>query len=96
MPYVHERWLGGLLTNFNTIRKRINRLHELKRLRGRGPARRCCRRKERMAMQAELDKLETNLCGVRDMERLPDAVFLTDLKVEEIARARGRAAAASR
>jgi small subunit ribosomal protein S2 len=83
MPYVHERWLGGLLTNFNTIRKRINRLHELQRLSEEGQLE-LLPTKERMSMQAELEKLRTNLGGVRDMERLPDAVFVTDLKVEEI------------
>jgi small subunit ribosomal protein S2 len=84
MPYVNLRWLGGLLTNFNTISARIARLHELTDLQEGGrldllPT------KERMGMQAELAKLEYNLGGVRDMERLPDAVFITDLKTEAIA-----------
>jgi small subunit ribosomal protein S2 len=84
MPYVNRRWLGGLLTNFNTIRKRIQRLHELRELQEGGrldllPT------KERMAMEAELRKLEYNLGGVADMQRLPDAVVIIDLKTEEIA-----------
>src|SRR5215218_1310617 len=84
MPYVNRRWLGGLLTNFHTIRKRIQRLHELRELQEAGrldllPT------KERMAMEAELRKLEYNLGGVADMQRLPDAVVLVDLKTEEIA-----------
>jgi small subunit ribosomal protein S2 len=83
MLYVHERWLGGLLTNFNTIRKRINRLHDLTRLSDEGQLA-LLPTKERMSMEAELEKLTTNLYGVRNMERLPDAVFVTDLKVEEI------------
>ena len=83
MLYVHERWLGGLLTNFNTIRKRINRLHDLTRLSEEGQLA-LLPTKERMSMEAELEKLTTNLYGVRNMERLPDAVFVTDLKVEEI------------
>jgi len=83
MLYVHERWLGGLLTNFNTIRKRINRLHDLTRLSDEGQLA-LLPTKERMSMQAELEKLTTNLYGVRNMERIPDAVFVTDLKVEEI------------
>jgi small subunit ribosomal protein S2 len=83
MLYVHERWLGGLLTNFNTIRKRINRLHELTRLSEEGQLA-LLPTKERMSMEAELEKLTTNLYGVRNMERLPDAVFVTDLNVEEI------------
>jgi small subunit ribosomal protein S2 len=84
MPYVNRRWLGGLLTNFNTIRKRIQRLHELRELQEAGrldllPT------KERMSMEAELRKLEYNLGGVADMQRLPDAVVIIDLKTEEIA-----------
>ena len=84
MPYVNRRWLGGLLTNFNTIRKRIQRLHELRELEEGGrldllPT------KERMSMEAELRKLEYNLGGVADMQRLPDAVVVIDLKTEEIA-----------
>jgi small subunit ribosomal protein S2 len=84
MPYVNRRWLGGLLTNFNTIRKRIQRLHDLRELQEGGrldllPT------KERMSMEAELRKLEYNLGGVADMQRLPDAVIIIDLKTEEIA-----------
>jgi small subunit ribosomal protein S2 len=84
MPYVNERWLGGLLTNFHTIKQRISRMHDLQRLSEEGQLE-LLPTKERMSMQAELAKLETNLSGVRDMERLPDALFVTDLKVEEIA-----------
>jgi len=84
MPYVNQRWLGGLLTNFNTMSARIARLHELTEWRDEGKLE-LLPTKERMAMQAELAKLEYNLGGVRDMERLPDAVFVTDLKTEEIA-----------
>jgi len=84
MPYVSQRWLGGLLTNFNTMSARIRRLHELTELRDEGKLE-LLPTKERMGMQAELAKLEFNLGGVRDMERLPDAVFVTDLKTEEIA-----------
>src|SRR4051795_11709692 len=84
MPYVNRRWLGGLLTNFHTIRKRIKRLHELRELKEDGrldllPT------KERMSMEAELRKLEYNLGGVADMQRIPDAVIMIDLKTEEIA-----------
>jgi small subunit ribosomal protein S2 len=84
MPYVNHRWLGGLLTNWRTISERLERLHELRRLRDEGqlellPA------KERMTMVAELEKLETNLGGVDDMKRLPDAIFVVDLKKEQLA-----------
>jgi len=84
MPYVNERWLGGLLTNFQTLRKRIDRLHELRDLSTTGQLD-LLPTKERMSLESELQKLETNLSGVADMKRLPDAVFVTDLKVEEIA-----------
>jgi small subunit ribosomal protein S2 len=84
MPYVNQRWLGGLLTNFNTISARIARLHELTSWQEEGKLE-LLPTKERMGMQAELAKLEYNLGGVRDMDRLPDAVFVTDLKTEEIA-----------
>jgi small subunit ribosomal protein S2 len=84
MPYVNQRWLGGLLTNFNTMSARIARLHELTAWRDEGKLE-LLPTKERMGMQAELAKLEFNLGGVRDMDRLPDAVFVTDLKTEEIA-----------
>ena len=84
MPYVNQRWLGGLLTNFNTMSARIARLHELTDWQEEGKLE-LLPTKERMGMQAELAKLEFNLGGVRDMDRLPDAVFVTDLKTEEIA-----------
>jgi small subunit ribosomal protein S2 len=84
MPYVNQRWLGGLLTNFNTMSARIARLHELTGWRDEGKLG-LLPTKERMGMLAELAKLEFNLGGVRDMDRLPDAVFVTDLKTEEIA-----------
>jgi small subunit ribosomal protein S2 len=84
MPYVNKRWLGGLLTNFNTMSSRIARLHELSGWKEEGKLD-LLPTKERMGMEAELAKLEFNLGGVRDMDRLPDAVFVADLKTEEIA-----------
>jgi small subunit ribosomal protein S2 len=84
MPYVNQRWLGGLLTNFQTISGRIRRLHELTDWTQSGTLELLPTR-ERMAAQAERDKLETNLGGVRDLQRQPDAVFVVDLKTEEIA-----------
>ncbi len=84
MPYVNNRWLGGLLTNWRTMSSRIERLHEMRRLRDEGqlellPA------KERIAMAGELEKLEQNLGGVADMRRQPDAIFIIDLKKEALA-----------
>jgi small subunit ribosomal protein S2 len=84
MPYVNKRWLGGLLTNFNTMSGRIARLHEINGWKEEGKLD-LLPTKERMGYEAELAKLEFNLGGVRDMERLPDAVFVADLKTEEIA-----------
>jgi small subunit ribosomal protein S2 len=84
MPYVNERWLGGLLTNFHTIGQRIERLHELQRQADEGQLD-LLPTKERMSLEAELRKLQTNLSGVGRMERAPDAVVVIDIKVEEIA-----------
>jgi small subunit ribosomal protein S2 len=84
MPYVNHRWLGGLLTNWKTMSDRIQRLHELRSLKQESqlellPA------KERISMEAELEKLEANLGGVADMRRQPDAIFIVDLKKEQLA-----------
>jgi len=84
MPYVNHRWLGGLLTNWRTISGRLERLEELRRQRDEGrldllPP------KERIALMGELEKLETNLGGVMTMKELPDAVFVIDLKKEQLA-----------
>jgi len=84
MPFVSNRWLGGLLTNWRTISDRIAYLHDLRRLKSDGqlallPA------KERITMEAELEKLEANLGGVADMKRQPDAIFIVDLKKEALA-----------
>jgi small subunit ribosomal protein S2 len=84
MPFVHQRWLGGLLTNFQTISKRIKRLHELTDWTESGTLELLPTR-ERIGAMSERDKLEVNLGGVRDMQRVPDAMFVVDLKTEEIA-----------
>jgi small subunit ribosomal protein S2 len=89
MPYVNHRWLGGLITNWRTMSSRIERLHELRRLKEEDqldllPA------KERLTMLAELEKLEANLGGVADLKRQPDALFIVDLRKEQIAVKEGR------
>jgi small subunit ribosomal protein S2 len=84
MPFVNHRWLGGLLTNWRTISNRIERLHELRRLREEGQLE-LLPPKERIAMLAELEKLDTNLGGVADMRKQPDAVFVIDLRKEQLA-----------
>ena len=83
MPFVNHRWLGGLLTNWRTISERIERLHELRRLRDENQLE-LLPSKERISMLAELEKLEINLGGVADMKRLPDAIFLIDLRKEQL------------
>jgi small subunit ribosomal protein S2 len=84
MPYVNQRWLGGLLTNFQTISQRIERLHELSELKREGKLE-LLPTKERMTMESELERLEYNLGGVRDMKKLPQAIMICDLKTETIA-----------
>jgi small subunit ribosomal protein S2 len=84
MPYVNHRWLGGLLTNFQTISQRIRRLHDLERFQEEGQLELLPTR-ERMAAHADLEKLRANLGGVKNMQRVPDAMFVIDLKTEAIA-----------
>ena len=84
MPYVNHRWLGGLLTNFQTINQRIRRLHDLERFETEGQLALLPTR-ERMAAQADLAKLRANLGGVKNMQRVPNAMFVIDLKTEVIA-----------
>ncbi|MEA2183557.1 MAG: small subunit ribosomal protein [Solirubrobacteraceae bacterium] len=84
MPYVNHRWLGGLLTNFQTINQRIARLHDLERYETEGQLALLPTR-ERMAAEADLAKLRANLGGVKNMTRTPNAMVVIDLKVEEIA-----------
>ena len=84
MPYVNHRWLGGLLTNFRTMSGRIEHLHDLRRQSTDGQLD-LLPTKERIARLKELEKLETNIGGVADLRRLPQAVFVIDLKAEELA-----------
>jgi small subunit ribosomal protein S2 len=84
MPYVNHRWLGGLLTNFQTINQRIRRLHDLERYEAEGQLALLPTR-ERLAAQSDLEKLRANLGGVKYMQRTPDAMFVIDLKTEVIA-----------
>ena len=84
MPYVNHRWLGGLLTNFQTISLRIKRLHDLERYEADGQLALLPTR-ERLSAEADLLKLQANLGGVKNMQRVPDAMFVIDLKTEVIA-----------
>lgn len=83
MPYVNERWLGGMLTNFKTIRQSVKRLHELTELTESGGG--DFTKKEVLKLARERDKLERALGGIKHMESLPDAVFIIDVGHEEIA-----------
>jgi small subunit ribosomal protein S2 len=83
-PYVNHRWLGGLLTNYRTIQDRIAALHELRRQKAEGQLE-LLPSKERQSTIAELEKLETNLGGLADTRKLPDAVVVIDMKKEALA-----------
>ena len=84
MPYINERWLGGMLTNFNTIAGRVKKMQEYERMRAAGDFD-AMPKKEALILTRELDKLQRNLGGIRDMVKLPDAVFVIDTKKEHIA-----------
>ena len=84
MPYINQRWLGGMLTNFETISKRVAKMKEYQRMRDSGEFE-MMPKKEALLLSRELDKLERNLNGIRNLERLPDAVFILDTKKEDIA-----------
>jgi small subunit ribosomal protein S2 len=83
MPYVNHRWLGGMLTNFQTIQKRLSRLKELEIIEANGAANRT--KKEMLQLMREKDKLERTLGGLRDMDRTPQAIWIVDTKKEHIA-----------
>jgi small subunit ribosomal protein S2 len=84
MPYVNNRWLGGMLTNFATISKRLGRMRELREMERTG-ALDFLPKKEAIRLRHEREKLERNLGGIQDLERVPDAVYIVDTKKEHIA-----------
>jgi small subunit ribosomal protein S2 len=84
MPYVTERWMGGMLTNFQTIKGRVSRLKELEAMESAGTFE-LLPKKEVLQLQREREKLQTNLGGIREMQKLPDAVWVVDTVIEEIA-----------
>jgi small subunit ribosomal protein S2 len=83
-PYVNYRWLGGMLTNFRTIQQRVFYMRELRRLEASGEME-ALPKKERLRLRRELEKLEANLGGIADMQKLPDAVFIIDVNTEHTA-----------
>ena len=84
MPYVNHRWLGGMLTNFNTVKASIRRLKELEQMKIDGSFERITK-KEGLLLVREQDKLEKTLGGIKDMNGLPDAIFVVDVGNEKIA-----------
>lgn len=84
MPYVNYRWLGGMLTNFRTIQKRVFYMRELRRMEESAEME-SLPKKERLRLRRELAKLEASLGGVADLQRLPDAVFIVDVNTEATA-----------
>lgn len=84
MPYINRRWLGGLLTNFKTVRGSINRLKEIEAMQTDGRLERI-NKKEQLMLTRELEKLEANLSGIKDMKGIPDAIFIIDVGYENIA-----------
>jgi small subunit ribosomal protein S2 len=84
MPYVNERWLGGTLTNWSTIRKRIEYLLNLEARRDRGDFERL-KKKEALGLQRQIDKLNVRLGGIREMRELPDLIFIVDVRRETTA-----------
>ena len=84
MPYVNERWLGGMLTNFDTISKRVNKMLEFERMRDSGEFE-AMPKKEALQHTREMEKLQRNLGGIRGLSRRPDAIFVLDTKKEHIA-----------
>ena len=83
MYYVNERWLGGMLTNFTTIQSRIQRMKDIERMQADGTFE-VLPKKEVAGLKKELDKLQRNIGGIRDMKRIPDAIFVVDPKKEHI------------
>jgi small subunit ribosomal protein S2 len=84
MPYINERWLGGMLTNFSTISNRVKKMQEYERMKEAGDFE-AMPKKEALILSRELEKLQRNLGGIRGMARLPEAVFIIDTKKEHIA-----------
>ena len=84
MPYVNARWLGGMLTNFVTIRSRVARMEELEAMETDGRME-VLPKKEQIILRKELAKLQTNLNGIRNMKKVPDAIFVVDTNREQLA-----------
>jgi len=89
MPYATERWLGGMLTNFNTVRKSVKKMQSIEKMLGDGSAE-SLTKKERLTLTRDKDKMEKVLGGIAQLGRLPAALFLVDISVEHIALAEAK------
>lgn len=83
MPYVNHRWLGGMMTNFKTIKKSINRLKELEAMKADGTMLQRFNKKEALGFEREMEKLERSLGGIKDMKGIPDVLFVLDVRYEK-------------
>jgi len=90
MPYVNHRWLGGMLTNFKTIKQSIKRLKDLEAMEADGSMEARFNKKEQLTLRREMEKLERSLGGIKDMQGLPDALFIIDNGHEDISVAEAR------
>lgn len=89
-PYINVRWLGGTFTNFKTIQKTVRKLEKLQELKASGQLESRYTKKERLLMEREIEKLEKLFVGMKDMKRIPQAVFIADINYDDIALAEAR------
>ena len=90
MPFVNYRWLGGMLTNYKTVKQSVKRLKDLEAMSEDGSMDRKFSKKEALGMRREMEKLNRSLGGIKDMNQLPDALFIVDVGYEDIAVAEAR------
>ncbi len=90
MPYINVRWLGGTFTNFKTIQKTVRKLEKLQELKANGQLESRYTKKERLLVEREIEKLEKLFAGMKDMKRIPQAVFIADINYDDIALAEAR------
>jgi len=90
MPFVNYRWLGGMLTNYKTVKQSVKRLKDLEAMSEDGSMDRKFSKKEALGMRREMEKLNRSLGGIKDMSQLPDALFIVDVGYEDIAVAEAR------
>jgi small subunit ribosomal protein S2 len=89
-PYINVRWLGGTFTNFKTIQKTVRKLEKLQELKANGQLETRYTKKERLLVEREIEKLQKLFAGMKDMKRIPQAVFIADINYDDIALAEAR------